>query len=54
MEQQKFKKIPEVNGEPTPGLHERSYDTKRKRAVLYYDVFTDWKGIRRRFPLAAT
>jgi integrase len=51
--EQKFEKIAEVNGEPTPWLYRRSYETKNRHVVLFYAVFTDWKGIRRRFPLGA-
>jgi len=37
---------------PEKHLYRRKYDTAAGRtSIFYYAIFTDWKGIRRRFPL---
>jgi integrase len=50
--EQKFERVKDKSGEPIAGFFVRTYDTADGRTNRrYYGIFTDWKGIRRRFPL---
>jgi integrase len=52
---QRFERVTERHGEklvPVKHLYRRQYQTVGGQwSTLYYAIFVDWKGIRRRFPL---